>query len=220
MDVTDGEHNNKRLRVVIAAVASSVISSDMGNKFTVIGKLGNHTDADYNGTVKKIMKLKQSQPLLFTRIYRLSPTAFDRTLAIIEPDLRPKKPTAKYFVPPMIKLCVGLRVLAGGSYLDLSFGYDIPHGTVHFYAWQALNAIDRSTDPFLDNIKSPIHATAQQLESLEHGFAKLSHFKLRGTIAAGDGIVFKMKMPTNEEVDGDVTSYFTRKGYYAYGLQV
>ncbi len=75
MDVTDGEHNNKRLRVVIAAVASSVISSDMGNKFTVIGKLGNRTDADYNGTVKKIMKLKQSQPLLFTRIYRLSTTA-------------------------------------------------------------------------------------------------------------------------------------------------
>ncbi len=91
---------------------------------------------------------------------------------------------------------------------------------MHYYAWQALNAIDRSTDPFLDNIKSPIHATMQQLESLEHGFATLSDFKLHGTIAAGDGIVFKMMMPTNEEVDGDVTSYFTRKGCYAYGLQV
>jgi hypothetical protein len=34
------------------------------------------------------------------------------------------------------------------------------------------------------------------------------------------GIVFRMQMPTNEEVDGDVTSYYTRKGYYAYGLQV
>jgi len=29
-----------------------------------------------------------------------------------------------------------------------------------------------------------------------------------------------MQMPTNEEVDGDVTSYLTWKGYYAYGLQV
>jgi hypothetical protein len=28
-----------------------------------------------------------------------------------------------------------------------------------------------------------------------------------------------MIRPTNEEVDGDVTSYYTRKGYYAYGLQ-
>jgi hypothetical protein len=27
-------------------------------------------------------------------------------------------------------------------------------------------------------------------------------------------------MPTNEEVEGDVNAYYTRKGYYAYGLQV
>lgn len=40
-----------------------------------------------------------------------------------------------------------------------------------------------------------------------------------GTVAAGDGVVFKMNKPTVEEVDGDVTSFFTRKGYYAYALQ-
>jgi hypothetical protein len=65
-------------------------------------------------------------------------------LAIIEPDLLPKKKTAKYFVLPIMKLCLGLRVLAGGSYLDLSFGYNVQHGTVHHYAWQALYAIDHS----------------------------------------------------------------------------
>ena len=217
-DVT--ERDNKRRRI-IAAVASSIFICGIASKnFIVEGRLGNRTDADYDAVVRKILKLKQTQRLLFTRIYRLSPTSFDKTLAIIEPDLLPKKPTAKYFVPAIIKLCLGLRVLAGGSYLDLSFGYDVPHGTVHHYAWQALHAIDRSTDPFLDNIKSPIYATPEQLEALEEGFAKMSNFKLRGTIAAGDGIVFRMIMPTNEEVDGDVTSYFTRKGYYAYGLQV
>jgi hypothetical protein len=115
MDAKDGEYI-KRLRVVIAAVVSSVISNDVG-KFTVKGKLSNRTDADCNGTVTKIVKLKQSQPLLFTRMYRLSPTAFDRTLAIIEPELLPKRPSAKYFVPPIVKLCVALRVLVGGSYL-------------------------------------------------------------------------------------------------------
>ncbi len=80
-------------------------------------------------------------------------------------------------------------------------------------------ATDHFTDPFIDNIKSPIHATSEELEEMEQGFAKLSQYHLSGTIAAGDGIVFKMIMPTNEEVDGDVTSYYTRKGYYAYGLQ-
>ncbi len=64
MDAMDDEHN-KRLHFVIAAVTSSVLSSDVGQKFTVIGKLGNRTDADYSGTVKKIMKLKQSQRFAF-----------------------------------------------------------------------------------------------------------------------------------------------------------
>ena len=68
--------------------------------------------------------------------------------------------------------------------------------------------------------ESPIYATAAELEALELDFAKLSKYQLRGTIAAGDGIVFRMQMPTNEQVEGDVTAYYTRKGYYAYGLQV
>jgi hypothetical protein len=80
--------------------------------------------------------------------------------------------------------------------------------------WQALNAIDHSRDPLLDNIKSPIHATASELEALELDFAKLSKYQLRGTIAAGNGIVFWMQMPTYEEVEGDVTAYYTRKGSY------
>jgi len=48
---------------------------------------------------------------------------------------------------------------------------------------------------------------------LENGFAALSKFKLLGTIAAGDGIVFQMVMPTNEEAEGDVTAYYTCRGY-------
>ena len=141
-------------------------------------------------------------------------------MAIIEGELQPRKLRGNNIVPPIIKLCLGLRLLAGGSYLDLSFAYDVPHNTVHKYAWQSIHAIDRSTDPFLDNIKSPIHCTAEELSGLENGFASLSQFKLHDTVAAGDGVVFRMMMPTNEEVDGDVTAYYTRKGYFAYGWQV
>jgi hypothetical protein len=84
--------------------------------------------------------------------------------------------------------------------------------------WQALEAIDSSHDPFLDNIKFPID-DVDQLNELEQGFALISKGNIRGTVAADDGVVFAMRMPTNEEVDGDVTAYCTRKGYYAYGLQ-
>jgi hypothetical protein len=209
---------NERQRL-IAAVVCAIHCSSRSNKYTVHGRRGNRCNADYDRVVEKIIKMKHNTPNIFTRMYRLSPASFDNVLALIEPKLLPQRKMAKYFVPPIIKLCLGLRVLAGGSYLDLSFGYDVPHSTVHFYAWQALHAIDQSTDPFLDNIKSPTMQTAEVLEKLERGFAELCNFQLRGTVAAGDGVVFWMQMPTAEEVEGDVTSYFTRKGYYAFGLQ-
>jgi hypothetical protein len=98
-----------------------------------------------------------------------------------------------YYVPPLIKLCLGLRLLAGASYLDLSFGYNVPPSVVHTYAWQALDAIDTCNNAYLDNIKSPIHVTAEELSRFELGFAELNDFKLRGTIAAGDGIVFRIQ---------------------------
>jgi hypothetical protein len=194
--------------------------SSEGASVQVNGRRANRKATDYDAVVHKINKLKLTKPTLFTRMYRLSPTSFNRTLGIIEAELCPIKERGCNFVPPIIKLCLGLRLLAGGSYLDLSFADDVPPNTVHKYAWQALNAIDCSADPFLDNIKSPIHCTAEELVTLENGFASLSQFKLRGTVAAGDGIVFRMVMPTNEEVDGDVAAYYTRKGYFAYGLQV
>jgi hypothetical protein len=65
-------------------------------------------------------------------MYRLSPTLFDKVLWIIEPELHPEKKTGSYFIPPVVKLCLSLQVLAGGSKLDLSFGYDGPPGSVHF----------------------------------------------------------------------------------------
>ncbi len=68
---------------------------------------------------------------------------------------------------------------AGRSYLDLSFGYYVPPGSVHFYAWQAIHILDHCTDPFLDNMRSPIYATPEELQELEHGFAKLSELNFK-----------------------------------------
>ena len=50
----------------------------------------------------------------------------------------------------------------------------------------------------MDNIKPLVHATVEELYRLENGFTAISDFKLRGTIAAVDGIVFQMIIPTNE----------------------
>ncbi len=173
----DVKERDNKWCCIIAAVVSNTISCVIANeRFIVEGKLPNHTDANNDAVVKKIFKLKQTQRMLFTRIYHLSPTSFDWMLAIIESDLLLKNLTAKYFVLAIIKLCLGLRVIAGVSYLVLLFGYDVLHGTVHHYAWQALHAIDCSTNFFLDHIKSPIYATIEQLEVLEDGFGKMSNY--------------------------------------------
>jgi len=200
-------------------VCRAIHGSSRSNKYTLLGRRGNRCNADYDRVIEKIIKMKHNTPNIFTRMYWLSPASFDNVLALIEPKLLPRRKTAKYFVPPIIKLCLGLHVLAGGYYLDLSSSYDVPHSTVHFYAWQALHAIDQSTDPFLDNVKSPTMQTVEALEKLEHGLVELCNFQLCDTVAAGDGVMFWMQMPTAEEVEGDVTSYFTHKGYYAFGLQ-
>jgi hypothetical protein len=105
------------------------------------GRICNHFDVNYKVIVSKITNLKKDKPKLFTWIYQLAP---NEVLKVIMADLMPKKRKWRIYVPPMIKLCLGLHLLAGVSYLDLSFGYDVPHNTVHFYSWQALHAVDAS----------------------------------------------------------------------------
>jgi len=83
-------------------------------------------------------------------------------------------------------LSTTLQILTGGS----SFAHELPPNTFHHYAGQALHEIDQSKTLF-DNIESPIHATAEKLAMMEYGFASLSEFKLCGTKAASDGIVFR-----------------------------
>lgn len=81
-----------------------------------------------------------------------------------------------------------------------------------------MDAINESKDLFIDNIRFPLE-DAIFLRGKADGFASLSNGKSKGifegTVAAGDGVVFKMQMPTNGEVNDDVKSYFNRKGYYA-----
>lgn len=112
---------------------------------------------------------------------------------------------------------MALRFLAGGVYLDLCFGYDLDENNIHDLIFEVISAIDEFKDPWLDNIIFP--TTLLGLTELEEGFNRLSGGRFRGTVAAGDGVVFRMIMPRAEEVHGDVTSWFTRKGYYAYGMQ-
>lgn len=85
-----------------------------------------------------------------------------------------------------------------------------------------LVAINDSNDPFLDNIR--FEYSQEYLEEKAGGFARfgkdLSLGFFRGCVAAGYGIVFRTQMPSDERVEGDFKSYYTRKSFYAFGLKV
>jgi hypothetical protein len=208
----------RKRKCLIISTAVSWYMMSQSSTFTVENRLRNR-EVNYMIIVEIINDLKRDHKT-FTRMFRLSVKSFELVLKTIENDLLPRAPGGKNIIPPTVKLCVTLRFLAGGSYLDISFGYRVPGRSIHFYVIQCLEVIDRSPHPFINNIISPIYRSSSDLVDMEKGFAKLSFDLLRGTVAAGDGIIIRMQRPTNEEADGDVSSNYTRKGCYAYGLQV
>ena len=86
-------------------------------------------------------------------MYRLHPVDFDRVLELIIPIMQKKEQSTS--IPPIIKLAVTLRFLAGAIFLDLSFGYDIDDNNIHRVIFEVIKSIDACVDPFLDNIIFP-----------------------------------------------------------------
>jgi len=79
----------------------------------VEGRNKRHSDAEYGLVVSKVTILKKEKLALLVRVFWLSPKAFNKVINIIEAPLIPKKFTSTYYVlPPVIKLCLGLYLLA------------------------------------------------------------------------------------------------------------
>ena len=89
---------------------------------------------------------------LFQRMFRLSRPAFMWLLALITPKID-QKPGVLHddpylhskFITPKTRLCITLRWLAGGSYLDICFAFGISIGSFYKHdgvLWGTIAAID------------------------------------------------------------------------------
>ena len=79
------EKENKQLSLIVAAV--TVFSTCcVSNESIVHGRLPKECDADNDKIVGKIVKMKQQKLVQFTRMYWLSPMAFNKVLSIIKPE--------------------------------------------------------------------------------------------------------------------------------------
>lgn len=83
---------------------------------------------------------------------------------------------------------MALRWLAGGSYLDLSFGYNLPDIMIHTYVFKVLNLINQT----VRIVRFPIDDEVA-LQKLLEEFNQFTNGHFSGTVAAGDGIVFMME---------------------------
>ena len=107
--------------------------------------------------------------MTFKQNYRLDRVTFMDLLSKITPDLapQPNQVCDDANVDPVIQLAITLRMLAGGSYLDIAFGYDVGLSSVYAIFKKVLVAIDNN----VDNIQFPVDCE-QALRDLEQTFIK------------------------------------------------
>ena len=118
-----------------------------------------------------------------------------------------------------IKMALTLRILAGGSYLDLSLLFEIGSS----YAYQILHEVVKNwiLDDRLVKINGLDYVSDEtMMEAVALQFAQRSSGVINGCIGALDGWIVKTKRPTKNR-DGVVNpgSFRSRKGYFGINVQ-
>ena len=123
------------------------------------------------------------------------------------------------YIAGEVKLAVTLRLLAGGDALDLGVIFDISSTTITSIL------IDVLRDWIIKTGVGDINMTKylgdkDAMAKVSAGFSKRSHGVLKGAIGAIDGWLVRIVRPGFKR-DGikNVTSFFSRKGFYALNVQ-
>ena len=155
----------RKLRRRRHSIALQVIMKNRRQKYKVENRLPNLVRvSDWGRVVDRINRIAINKPSLFKKMYRLHVDDFFALLNRIAPLITRTLKHRRRSVPVILKLAVSLRWLAGGSYLDLSFGYELPSNVIHEYIFEVLQAIDDS----VDKIRFPLNSL-HELEALESG---------------------------------------------------
>ena len=123
------------------------------------------------------------------------------------------------FISGEIKLALTLRLLAGGSYLDLSLllevGFTYSYEIFHHVVSQWIN------DNNLVNISGEDYLQDDdRMAAVAAEFCRKSNGLIRGSIGAVDGWLVRIRKPQERDGIRNPGSFFSRKGFYAFNLQV
>lgn len=115
-------------------------------------------------------------------------------------------------VPAEIRLAINLRILAGGSYVDLMLAYRVQETTIRRIFRDTCRALTCRLR--LKGFPKAI----QRLRAIARGFQTSckSTNPLPGCVGAVDGICIKIKKPKTHE---NPALFYCRKGFYAVPVQ-
>lgn len=124
------------------------------------------------------------------------------------------------FISGEVKLALTLRLLAGGSYMDLSLLYE----TGFTYSYEVFHDVITNwiNDDRLVKISGKDYLNDEEkMKEVARDFALGSNGLITGAIGALDGWLVKIRRPRQVR-DGvrNPGSYFSRKGYFAVNVQV
>ena len=154
------------------------------------------------------------------RALRMSMESFSTLVEILHPALVRdviKGNSRGGIIEPRVRLLIFLRMVAGASYLDLHFITGASRTTIYNIFQQVEDAINRSTDPRIDNIRFPL--TEEECKRHAKAFQHISvGDAIVNCVSVLDGFLMKITTPSKKQV-GNQKSYFS--GHYAcYGLNV
>jgi hypothetical protein len=181
----------------------------------------------------------------FRRMYRMSRDCFGKLCMLIEEKVGEEKfksecylrriasenttlgrmananeATTSGFISGEVKLAITLRMLAGGSYLDLFLIYDV----FETYAYTILH--ETVADWICNDEIIPINGKKYlndmiHMKDVAKGFEeKCRCGAFRGCIGALDGWLVKIKRPGSKDNVTNPGDFFSRKGFYAINCQV
>lgn len=115
-----------------------------------------------------------------------------------------------------VKVAISIRILAGGSYLDLVPLFVVSSGWVFQIFEQFLNWILSTFEfPLVSWLR---HRSWDKLEMLANDFAEKSDGIFYGPFGACDGLAVRIRCPSLQDVP-DPGNYYCRKGFYALNVQ-
>ena len=169
----------------------------------------------------------ETSNLLFRRKFRMTKEQFQELCnkikdTIGENNFRPEGSCSDFYVCGEIRTAIALRMLCGGSYLDLlgrAYGV-IGLKSIYRYFHEFIYSIEKSFElPLMDlllRLEGGDMSALDELKKISHEFSVDSNGVLTGCIGAIDGLAVRINSPVGVENPGN---YFCRKNFYALNVQ-